>query len=215
MQKKEEALSLYQKVFAEDSAEFARTFTDKYFDMCCRYIERDGKIVSMLYLLDCKVFNGDETYHAFYLYAAATDPDYRNRGLMSELLNEVLKENKVIITKPANEKLFHFYEKFGFKTCSYKDKVKKKFGAEERLNTCQYINLRKKLLENIPHIMLNDEEFALEGLTLYGNGCYCAAIDEDGETKEYIDKNVSKSKKPFAMWNKEINASFYFGIAMD
>lgn len=212
---KEQALSLYKKVFHEDGEDFAKTFTDKYFDKCCRFIEKDGKIVSMLYLLDCKVFDGEATYSAFYLYAAATHPDYRNKGLMSKLISSVLKEDKVIITKPANDKLFSFYEKFGFAVCSFKDEIKKEFPKEETLNLEQYIELRKKLLINIPHIVLSDAEFALDSLNLFGNGVYVAAVDEDGKVKEYINQKVLKAEKPFAMWNKNTGHNLYFGIAMD
>ncbi len=213
---KEQALSLYKKVFYEDSEDFAKTFTDKYFDKCCRYILCDGKMVAMLYLLDCVVFDGEKNHPALYLYAAATDPDYRNRGLMSKLIDSVLKENKTIVTKPANQSLFSFYENFGFTVCSFKDETKKEFPKEETLNTEQYIALRKKLLRNIPHIILTDEEFALDSFTLYGNDTYCAAVDENGQIKEYIDQNVLKNKKPFAMWNKNTdNNKLYFGIAMD
>ncbi len=212
---KEQALSLYKKVFHEDSEDFAKTFTDKYFDKSCRVIEKDGKIVSMLYLLDCKVFDGETTYSAFYLYAAATHPDYRNRGLMSKLISSVLKEDKVIVTKPANDELFSFYEKFGFTVCSYKDETKNRFPKTEALNVKQYIALRKKLLLNIPHIILSDEEFTLDGLTLFGNGAYVAAVDEDGKVKEYINQKASKAQKPFAMWNKKADNNLYFGIAMD
>ena len=212
---KEQAQSLYKMVFYEDDEDFAKTFTDKYFDNSCRFIEKDGKIVSMLYLLDCKVFDGEETYSAFYLYAAATHPDYRNKGLMSKLISSVLKEDKVIITKPANDKLFSFYEKFGFTVCSFKDEIKKEFPKEETLNLEQYIELRKKLLINIPHIVLSDTEFALDSLNLFGNGVYVAAVDEDGKVKEYINQKVLKAEKPFAMWNKNTGHNLYFGIAMD
>lgn len=213
---KEQALSLYKKVFYKDSEDFAKTFTEKYFDKSCRFIEKDGKIVSMLYLLDCKIFDGETTYSAFYLYAAATHPDYRNRGLMSQLISSVLKEDKVIVTKPANDELFSFYEKFGFTVCSYKDETIKEFPKNQKLNIKQYIALRKKLLKTVPHILLLDEEFTLNGLTLFGNGTYIAALDEDGKIKEYLCQKIPEAQKPFAMWNKKsVSKTLFFGIAMD
>lgn len=212
---KEQALSLYKKVFYEDGEDFAKTFTDKYFDKCCRFSKKDGKVVAMLYLLDCTVFDGEQTHSAFYLYAAATDPNYRNQGLMSKLINSALAEDKLIITKPANDKLFSFYEKFGFNICSFKDEIKKEFPKEETLGLEQYIQLRKKLLKTVPHIMLSDEKFALDGFNLFGNGTYCAATDENGEIKEYINGETPQDQKPFAMWNKNTGHNLYFGIAMD
>ena len=73
---KEQALSLYKEVFSEDTEEFAESFTNRYFDKYCRYKTENGKIVSMLYLLDCAVFDGEKTSAAKYLYAAATHPDF-------------------------------------------------------------------------------------------------------------------------------------------
>lgn len=210
----EQALSLYKEVFSEDTEEFAEKFTNKYFDKCCRYKTVDGKIVSMLYLLDCSIFDGNKTKKAKYLYAAATHPDYRGKGLMAELINKAVKQEQNIVTKPATESLFSFYEKFGFKVCSFKDEIRKEFKKEETVDTKQYIKLRKELLKNIPHILLLDEEFTLDGLTLYGKETYCAAVDDEtGEVKEYIDGKFRQDKTPFAMATTK--ESLYFGIAMD
>ena len=211
---KEQALSLYKEVFSEDSAEFAEAFTNRYFDKCCRYKLVDGKIVSMLYLLDCSVFDGEKTEKAKYLYAAATHPDFRGQGLMAELINSAVKQEHNIVTKPATEKLFSFYEKFGFKVCSFKDEIKKEFSRKEEININQYVSLRKELLKDTPHILLLDDEFTLDGLTLYGKDNYCAAVDSDtGEVKEYINHKNGQDKTPFAM--ATIQNNFYFGIAMD
>ena len=213
---KEQALSLYREVFPEDSEAFAKQFTERYFETCCRYIEIDGRPVAMLYLLDCEVFDGENSSAAKYLYAAATHPDFRNKGLMSRLINSAIEEEKIIVTKPANDKIFSFYEKFGFKICAYKNETVKDFPKEEKLTFKQYIALRKRLLKNIPHIMLTDEDFTLDGFNLYGNNDYCAAVDTESKiVKEYIGKDAPHSTKPFAMWTSKKEISVYFGIAMD
>lgn len=212
---KEQALSLYKLVFYEDDENFANAFTEKYFDKCCRYELSGGKMVAMLYLLDASIFDGKETYPALYLYAAATHPEYRNQGIMSKLINSACKEGKTIVTKPATQELFGFYEGLGFSVCSFKDKIEKEFPKEEILNKELYIALRKNLIKTLPHIILSDEEFALDGFTLYGNGTYCAAVDEEGKIKEYISGELSKSNPPFAMWNKKEEGNLYFGLAMD
>lgn len=213
---KQQALSLYGEVFPEDSEDFAKSFTDRYFDNCCRYILSDGKLVSMLYLLDCSIFDGEKTYPAKYLYAAATHPEHRNKGLMSSLISSVLSEGKIIVTKPATKELFSFYERFGFSVCSFKDYAQREFSANERLSVEQYKALREKLLKNIPHIALSDEKFTLDGFTFYGNDSYCAAVDpEDKAVKEYISENAPLSNNPFAMWTLKNKAPVYFGLAMD
>lgn len=213
---KQQALSLYREVFPEDSEDFAKSFTDRYFDNCCRYTLSDGKLVSMLYLLDCNIFDGEKNYPAKYLYAAATHPEHRNKGLMSRLISSVLGEEKIIVTKPATKELFFFYEKFGFSVCSFKDYVQREFHSSERLNAEQYKTLRKELLKNIPHISLSDEKFTLDGFTFYGNDNYCAAVDpEDKIVKEYLSEDAPHSKNPFAMWTLKNKKPVYFGLAMD
>lgn len=224
MSLKEQALNLYKKVFSEDSEEFARAFTQRYFDKCCRYSLLDGKMVGMLYLLDCTVCDRDKTYQAVYLYAAATLPEYRNRGVMTELINSVLNsENKTVITKPATKELFGFYEKFGFEVCSFKDDYPEKdFLKNDLIKTDEYISKREEILRNIPHITLSDTDFSLDGMKFYGNNAFIAAADcENGEIKEYIEKGVSllNKTKPFAMWKKNDETKhinkIYFGMAMD
>ena len=211
MELKQQALSLYKEVFCEDGIDFANTFTEKYFENCCRYILVEGKIASMLYLLDCTVFDGENTYSAKYLYAAATHPEYRGQGLMSSLINKVLAEENIIIIKPATKELFKFYEKFGFKVCSFKDEVKKEFSNQ--VGIADYIETRKILLKNIPHIILSDEEFALQGLKLYSDGTFCAAIDDETKiVKEYIGENLFNGTNPFAMWTLKSKAPVYFTL---
>ena len=218
MELKQQALSLYKTIFYEDSADFAEAFTNKYFEKNCLYTLKDGKIVAMLYLLDCTVFISGKTSKAKYLYAAATHPEYRNRGLMSNLIKKALAENEIIITKPANKELFPFYEKFGFTVCAFKDKKELK-ATGSPISAEEYINYRDKLLKKVPHIALADEEFSLSGLELYGNSDFVAALDpDDNSVKEYINKNENplNDKTPFAMWNKKGQSEkLYFGIAMD
>ena len=218
MELKQQALALYKFVFYEDSADFAEVFTNKYFEKNCLYTLKDGKMVAMLYLLDCLVFDDEKTSGAKYLYAAATHPEYRKRGLMSNLMKKALAENEIIITKPANKELFPFYEKFGFTVCAFKDKKELK-AMGSPITAEEYINYRDKLLGNVPHITLADEEFSLNGLQLYGNSDFVAALDpDDNSVKEYINKNENplNDKTPFAMWNKKVQSErLYFGIAMD
>lgn len=219
MNLKNQALELYKTVFYEDDEHFAETFTNKYFENSCRFILKDGKMIAMLYLIDCTFKNGNQEYPAKYLYAAGVLPEYRKQGIMSKLLNDALAEENIIITKPANSNLFAFYEKFGFKVCAYKDELTKSF--KNPTSTENYINKRKELLKNIPHIVLKDEEFSLKDLTLYADDNFIVAADPDtNEIKEYIQENkdLLNGKTPFAMWkhkNNNLPSRIYFGIAMD
>ena len=105
-----ECKALYNSVFGEADS----TFEDRLFEECfnyCRYLERDGKVVSLLFLLPCKT--GKE--NCFYLFAAATKMSERKKGYMSKLINDILKETDTpIFLRPANDALINYYGKLGF-----------------------------------------------------------------------------------------------------
>ena len=78
----------------------------------------DGKIVSALYLIDCRL--GEENAH--YLCGAATLPEYRKRGIMGELIEYSLNDAKsrgdrFSVLLPANAQLYRFYSAHGYRTC--------------------------------------------------------------------------------------------------
>ena len=116
-------LDLWKKVFG-DSEEYIRLFFDKaYFDSECFAVIEEDKVISAFYLLKCSIkFNG-EVYCGRYLYAAATLPDYRGKGLMSELINEALKYCEshnldFIALVPADDGLYDYYDRpFGLSLC--------------------------------------------------------------------------------------------------
>lgn len=227
---KEQAKLLYKTAFPNDTDDFIDDFLNRYFLDNCRYILKDGKLVSMLFLLPCELKTKEKSYSAAYLYAAATCPEYRGQGFMSQLIEKVKKETvengKLLVTKPATEKLYGYYAKNGFKTAFYSKtyafsnlpKGSKTLTAEE------YINKREELLKEIPHISLKDMSLELLDLRLIGNTDFCAAIDVSGDAvqiKEYLDRNTDPkdAKIPFAMLitPKKITLpeKMHFGIAMD
>lgn len=82
--------------------------------------EEEGCICSMFFLLDSVLMIEGREYPAFYLYAAATLPEYRGRGLMGKLLQYAegfCRERKrdYIVLVPAEKHLFSYYRKFGYR----------------------------------------------------------------------------------------------------
>ena len=107
---KKECYRIYCEEFGNDE------FSKKLFDNCfsyCKWLEIDNKPVSVLFLLPCEIITPKRRYNAKYVFAVTTDKEYRNNGLMSELLSE-LNDNDVLFLKPANENLITYYEKNGF-----------------------------------------------------------------------------------------------------
>ena len=102
----------------EDSEEAIRLFFERNKNTYHAYTAiLDGKIVSALYLIDCRL--GGENAH--YLCGAATLPEYRKRGIMGELIEYSLNDAKsrgdrFSVLLPANVGLYRYYSALGYRT---------------------------------------------------------------------------------------------------
>lgn len=120
---------LWHSVFG-DSYEYISLFFKKAFYSADVFVKQtDGRIVSVLYLLDGTVSFEGKCYKGKYLYAAATACEYRGKGYMAELINEakLYCENNgadFIALVPADEHLYSYYAKFGFKTAMHRYETK-------------------------------------------------------------------------------------------
>ena len=85
----------------------------------CRCVEAEGQTVAALYWFES--FFGSR--RLAYVYAVATHPDWRGRGLCAALMEdtaEVLKSQGYdgILLCPASEGLFRMYGKMGYHPCT-------------------------------------------------------------------------------------------------
>lgn len=132
---------------------------------------KEGKPVSALYMLESDIISG-KTYSAYYIYAVCTHPEYRGKGLMKSLFDELFKVAKgrsidYLFLVPEEEYLFNIYEKLGFKNgFSYSEKVasKKDFINEgkNKIQKLTYKDYRKILSEsfvNVPLAVLKETTF--------------------------------------------------------
>lgn len=212
MSLKEQALKLYMLCFPEDSEQFARRIVERCFETNCRYIEENGQIISMLFLLDCDIIAQDKKLEAYYLYAAATHPGFRGQGYMTKLINQVKSSAlRPIITKPADEGLFSFYRALGFedafyfseKLCERKTECKISL---RKTTVYDYKTIREKLLTNTPHVLLGDvADMELSSLTLLAGEDTCCAVDLDEEipiVKEIISNRNNAEDAVLSFLNK-------------
>ncbi len=116
---KEQTKQLYLKTFTEENEKSADLLFDKFFVNNTLLKMVDRRIVSLLFLIDASI---DLTESA-YIYGAATDENYRNRGLMRQLIDFAALRFDALYLKPANDDLFEFYQNLGFKTAFYKNKI--------------------------------------------------------------------------------------------
>ena len=117
--------TLWKDVFGDEDGYIDLFFSGAYFSSHPFAVVESGEVRSVLYLLDCHLQSGGNTYDGYYLYAAATKPQYRRRGLMRSLIEEakdyMRRTNKDFIALvPANAPLYDYYHTFGFETCLYR-----------------------------------------------------------------------------------------------
>ena len=110
---------LWKTVFGDPDSFIGTFFRVAYSPDRCRYIEENGKIISALYWFDCSYDGGKLAY----IYAVATHPDHRGRGLASQLIRDTHAHLKHLgyagaVLKPADG-LFPFYERLGYVTSGY------------------------------------------------------------------------------------------------
>lgn len=110
-------ITLWQKSFG-DSEAYISMFLDRNFDRIKTVVYVTEEIpsvpVSVAYLLPVThIKEGQAECNCWYLYAAATLPEYRGRGYFAEILKfvETLPEPMVLV--PGEESLIGYYEKQG------------------------------------------------------------------------------------------------------
>ena len=120
-------INLWQKVFGDEREYIELFFKEAYSDSECFGEIVDGEVVSAFYLLKCIIKCDGKIYRGRYLYAAATLPEYRGKGLMAKLIKEALEyaENEnldFIALVPADDGLYDYYGRFSFRESMFKYK---------------------------------------------------------------------------------------------
>ena len=118
---------LWQDIFGDDTKDIDEFFKTLFVHKNTLIWKSNDKVVSMLYMLPYE--------HNIYLYALATLPDYRGRGIMKKLINEaceIAKKHgaKAVFLIPATG-MEAYYEQFGFTIYSGKDLDKNRPPATE------------------------------------------------------------------------------------
>lgn len=108
-------IKLWHNVFGDEEKYVAYFLNECKNKICLGYFI-DDELVSMLFLVDCDYVH----YSGKYVYAVATDQNFRKQGYASLLVNEAKKYmNDFLWLIPADENLFNYYSKLGFETKLY------------------------------------------------------------------------------------------------
>lgn len=155
---------LWKTVFGDTDAFLDAFFSIAYSPDRCRYLMDGDAITSALYWFDCEYEGGTLAY----IYAVATDPGHRGKGLASRLMTETHAHLKALgyagaVLKPAKG-LFPFYERLGYQTSGYIRHFTAQAGepvALQEVSSEEFGQLRRKYL---PQDAVRQEGLTLEFL---------------------------------------------------
>lgn len=182
-----EKTALWQQAFG-DSREFVESFfRTGYSPDRCRFLERDGRLAAILYWFDCQ-WAGKKVA---YIYAVATDKDFRGQGLCRQLMGDTHQYLQSLgyagaALVPGDAGLFHMYRKLGYRGFSPMVRKSLLSGGEPVEARCitpaQYAVLAKDYLpagsivpggEMLSFYETYGQFYAFDG------GCFCAAREGD------------------------------------
>lgn len=126
----EDLKMLWRKTFC-DSKTYVDLFFEKIYlaENTLVFVEND-RVVSALYMIPYKLLKDGRENSIAYLYALATDPEFRGRKIMSMLITkslDICKERNYALSVliPAEDSLLGFYRNFGYEECFEQVKITK------------------------------------------------------------------------------------------
>lgn len=189
----------------EEKSEAVDLFFNRCLDFTSIYTASiEDKPVAMLYLVH-STLNGKK---AHYLCCAATSIDYRNLGIMGRLIEYAMSDSHkngdaYSLLFPANEKLYGYYKRFGYKPlCTARKSV---FTREEmnqfaennkinltNVNSYDYGELQRLclkdnfLLQNNNYISFASAYYSLyDCKTVKSDNCYALVEEENGTAEVF------------------------------
>ena len=177
---------LWKKAFGDEDDFLDIFYGTAYEPDRCRCVAEDGKVQSVLYWFDCEL----EGKKFAYIYAVATDPDHRGKGLCKMVMEdtmEVLRDRGYAgaILLPQEEWLIQMYAGMGFEPCT--TVTEKWCPAGEaipvrKIDVSEYAALRRKLLPGGGVIQEGENLAFLGELTvLYAGETFIAAVSAEKE----------------------------------
>lgn len=116
---KEEIAQLWQACFGE-RREAIDYFLERVFapEHCLVHVE-DSRVVAMVHMLPARMVHEEATVQVHYIYAAATDPGFRSRGLMGALLEQAFSYGETrgdacSFLLPSEPSLYDYYGRHGY-----------------------------------------------------------------------------------------------------
>ena len=168
---------LWQLAFGDDGAYVDNFYTTYYRPERVIVLEEEGAVRAMTAWFDTTfVVPGRGEHRAAYLYAVATHPDWRGRGLAGELLARADGFFRAwgipaVTTVPAEPALHGFFGRNGFRECFtlFEGQLKPEELPEpdwanplRPASPAQYGAVREQILAGSPHIAYPEEALAYQ-----------------------------------------------------
>ena len=189
---------LWHLAFGDEGAYVDNFYSTYYRPERVLVLEEGGQVRSMTAWFDTTfVVPGRGAYRAAYLYAVATHPDCRGRGLAGRLLAEADRYFRAlsipaVTTVPAEPSLHDFFGANGFRECFVHGQFSHSLDAPPLgeapalapLAPADYCRLREEALTGTPHIALDVQAVTYQGgaCRLSGGGLYALEHPQGGTT---------------------------------
>lgn len=179
-----------------DGEEYQQNFFSNYYQPeRMLVLEENGEVLAMTAWFPSQLLWGEQTAPVAYLYAVATHPEHRSRGLAASLLEYCAQHLKWVhhfeglTTVPAHNELHGFFAKNGFRECFVQGEEQwlpdeTGTSADGRLTAVtaeQYQVLREEKLLGTNHVAWSSDSIAYQAgcCALSGGGMF--RFDKDGE----------------------------------
>ena len=141
---------LWHLAFGDEEAAIDGFFRTAYAPERCLYLTENGRITAALYWLDCAYQDQKQAY----VYAVATHPDHRGKGLCRQLMDKAhrcLKDQgyHAALLRPADNGLRRMYRKMGYQTATCVSEFSCTAGEPlplRKIGKTEYAALRRQFL---------------------------------------------------------------------
>ncbi len=179
---------LWKEAFGDEDAFLDLFFTRGFSPQRCRCITDNTHVIAALYWFETELTGA----RLAYIYAVATDPSYRNRGLCRNLMEDthrLLAEKGYhgIILVPQTPGLAAMYENMGYLPCSSVSEfiapAENTVLTARKLSPEEYARMRRQLLPPDGVIQEGANISFLDGFSLfYAGSDWVAALNITGKT---------------------------------
>lgn len=186
---------LWKEAFGDDDKTIDNFFDTAFSLDRCMCTFDDNRVVAVLYWFDCTL----DDVPVSYIYAVATDKEYRGRGLcrkLKEYTHRHLADKGYCgaVLVPGSAELFDFYGKLGYSICSHISschcKVSEPPIEVRSLTTFEYEKLRREYLPE--HSVIQEGKntaYLSSEYSLYGGETFVFAVKKIGDkaySPEYL-----------------------------